>query len=419
MRVPLLDIPSVASLVDRVVGDLWVGRNVLLIAPASQPARRVREALTARLYQKGSWYEDLALVDLDNRWEGCVAQLSEVFGVSPVPQTLAALTESEQVPEIVLLDTSNGSPAKVESWLHFIHTWAEHAKHLRDIANASSSKTLCLLLSAPSLPDVLPGSDVALAIHWWWKVPSILETQLVCRTHHTEASLQARWREHILPSLAGSDPGLLEHLWDLSDLSPDGLSETLAEYGTSFGWKRQIKIWRSLLKRKKLPRINGAWSSERPPESWRPLWDHGALCYTVEYGFEIHSAALALLDMQPELEQRVWRGQTTLLLPMLDGVRLALCRHLTRRYGSEWPLEWAEPQNRLERHLVRQSPLAVQWGHLKQAIVDSPHSKRLVLERRIAIIGSSIRNELAHCRTVEYRRFQAMWEDWENLAQHL
>src|SRR6266545_3829927 len=43
---------------------------------------------------------------------------------------------------------------------------------------------------------------------------------------------------------------------------------------------------------------------------------------------------------------RLWRGQTGLLLPLINYARIALCAHLTRLYGNDWPVRWQVPDSR-------------------------------------------------------------------------
>lgn len=96
----------------------------------------------------------------------------------------------------------------------------------------------------------------------------------------------------------------------------------------------------------------------------RTLWAHGALSWTLEFGLELHTAAMAVLGRDEEVKHRLWRGQAELLLPLIDHMRLMVCTDLAHSYGKNWPMRYGLPTSEEEKAAVQASPLACQWGYL-------------------------------------------------------
>ena len=89
-------------------------------------------------------------------------------------------------------------------------------------------------------------------------------------------------------------------------------------------------------------RRDGRHQGAAPPRPWRSLWAEGGLQWSMEHGIEVHPSALACLGLTSDLSHRLWRGQARLLLPLLDELRLTICRRLTDRLGDGWAVRWAE-----------------------------------------------------------------------------
>ncbi len=412
MKPQVLDVPSASQLIDDVIEDLRLGRSVLLVAPETQSLSEIRSAISYGVGRGGLWGEEISLTEMSENYEGAVSRLSDYLRLDPPPKTLEALLLHESCPEVILLnDIERLSTMDSHTWLHLLESWAQQTKRIRDTQVYPVTRRLCLSSPATILAGIAPKSDVTLSVRWWWNIPSTLEMQLLCRLQDPEYNLEAIWREHLLPSLTGNDIELFEYLWDRITQPTDVLFDNLREFALAKGWQRHTEQWLKLLKKQFPSKMSGS-GRLGPPEVWRCFWDFGALICTPEYGLEIHSAALVLLGQRKGVEQKMWRGQANLLLPLLDSVRLDLCEYFTRRYGKEWSLKWAEPKDEQELERVRESPLATQWGHLLQAVLNSPYRDRLHKERRLVVTGRNIRNELAHFRPISFVEFSAFWDNW-------
>ena len=86
--------------------------------------------------------------------------------------------------------------------------------------------------------------------------------------------------------------------------------------------------------------------------------------YTPEYGLEVHPALLARSGRTETVEHMLWRGQSELLLPQVNEVRLKVCQDFTATYGSDWPIRWVPPFSDQEVEEVGRSPLGTELGHV-------------------------------------------------------
>jgi hypothetical protein len=146
-----------------------------------------------------------------------------------------------------------------------------------------------------------------------------------------------------------------------------------------------------------------------PPVQLHSLWAKGALCWTPEYGLELHPSALVLLEKVEAIRHRLWRGQASLLLPIIDTIRIVVCEYLTQRYRKDWPLCWHTPESPEETSALRENALACQWGYLEWLLGNCEHFARerdrlLPLARRM----KHMRNELAHYRRVTLSDFEGI-----------
>ncbi len=257
-----------------------------------------------------------------------------------------------------------------------------------------------------------------MAVQWWGAFPSTLETHLLCRLEGEDQpwDARARWREHLLASLAGSDLRLIDFLWNDLELGMDMLLQRLAAFAADQGWRdAELRDWGAteLIGRSLPIPLRRNWS---PPAWMHSLWAHGAVCATLERGLELHSAALVVLGRVDQIKHRIWRGQAELLLPLIDHIRLTLCNVLTEAYGDGWPCRWREPESEKEKREVLEDPLACGLGHLElllkvTALRAYQHWGPLVSRTRW------IRNELAHYRTIPFADFEHLLKEVDTVLR--
>ncbi len=237
-----------------------------------------------------------------------------------------------------------------------------------------------------------------------------MEMQLLCRLAEEDDvndSTIFGWRERILSSIAGCDVHLAEWLWADVFESLDYLTERLVGYATE---EREWSV--KLLISLNIDACRGRWPENNGRHGLYlqdlELWGRGVLNWTLDYGVEINSSALALFGWKEEIQHRLWRAQASLLLPQLDNLRLNVCKHLIRNYGPEWPMRW--PKFASERELVeaKENPYSCQWGYLENIIGNNAALKS---ERGyLPLIQSArfIRNRLAHYRIIDYGNYKKL-----------
>ena len=421
----LMQVPSVQQFLNALLGDLSERRSLLVLLPAEMKAIDLWYAIERHLVRQDFHIEEILLPALPTEDSPTVA-LGEALNVQwpedSSPRSIVNLMISKGLPDIVHLKGFDELPEPARTtWLIFLSEWAQVSQGLstrKDVLPA-----LILFTPGFTLPAKVPESNVRLSVHHWWGFPSALEVQLLCRLESAsdEQSPRHRWREHLIPAVAGSDIMLAGHLYDHLDLDSPRLLSLLQEFGDQFRWTRQdLQEWGADDFLRTHTHNEGPLSS--PPLRWYRLWTHGALNWTPEYGLELHTAALALLNRTEDVKHRLWRGQTSLLFPLIDNVRLAICRHLSHRYGKNWPVRWDQPRHDSDAAAVRDTPLACQWSHL--ALLFKPgscaplHREQYHLQS-VVQLTSQIRNKLAHYQPITLGDFERLWREMRQLPQRI
>ena len=298
-------------------------------------------------------------------------------------------------------------------WIEFIEGWAREWHNLRTSGNAAVPP-LCVIAKLRDFDFDLPTFGPSLTFHWWWGFPSTLEMRLACRIasehYGDDDAATTQWREYVLPGLVSSDVQLAEHMW------------TRVLNGTEYSLNGLIDYWASMEQNEAHGSIHdvielvnanrGSYAvGQEVPERLRRLWAAGGLVYAPEYGLEVHPALLARSGRREGVEHMLWRGQSELLLPAVNEIRLKVCQDLTATYGSDWPLRWVPPFSELEVEEVRRSPLGTELGHvsyLLQALGMRNHRHDLYEKSYLGdmvLRAKNLRNEIAHYNPVALRDF--------------
>lgn len=408
-------LPGVQGFLEEIVEVLAKGRSLLLLVPLGIDADEVWEVIWSHLWRNSFMHEAVSLSDLPANLSP-VAALNEALGLSIAesgyPPTIEQLLSEELSIDIIRL---TGIEALCEDmrhqWTEFLSLWAQTSQGRVNVYSEYRIPAFCLIISSNIWLTTLPASNVFLEVRWWWGFPSILETQLLCRNNGLELDSKAQWREQVLPSIASGDIHLLDFLWDNLDIDLDNLIDQLCFFAQARGWSQQQLYSWGIKDFDSISHYSSVQHVPSPPVSMRQLWSQGAMIRTVEYGYELHSAALAVIDDRDGVSHRLWRGQSRLLLPFVDHIRLTICKYATEKYGSDWPVRWWLPPEG-EEEAVRNNPLACQWGHLV-TLFKRGHLK--VAKKRwydVALQAHQMRNRIAHYHPV-------LFQEYENLRKSL
>ena len=289
---------------------------------------------------------------------------------------------------------------------------------LRNLGN-NDIPSLCVIAKLKDFDYILPESKADLTFHWWWGFPSMLEVRLSCRiaSEHSgrDDPATSSWREYVLPGLVGSDVQLAEHMWSRVLGSTDQAMMGLSEY-----WDRleHTAFSGSIDDANEVVRANrGTYGAGQVPQLLRRLWASGGLIYTREYGLEVHPALLAYRRRRPSVEHMLWRGQSELLLPIVNEIRLRVCQDLTETYGSEWPVKWVPPHSEHDIEEVSRSALGTELSHVSYLIQNlGMHNPRHDLYQKrflggLVLMAKTLRNEIAHYNPVSYQDFARLCDE--------
>lgn len=301
-------------------------------------------------------------------------------------------------------------------WVEFIEGWAREYSVLRNSQN-QTAPMLCIVAKLRDFDSALPTSSRGLSFHWWWGFPSALEMRLACRIatqrYGDDDAQAAQWREYVIPGLVGSDVQLGGHMWTYVLAGTDHAITGLRDYWDHLEQQEAVGSVEEVNQRIGSAREEFA-IGEELPEGLRSLWASGLLVYSPEYGLEIHPAFLAHRDQRTGVEHRLWRGQSELLLPFVNEIRLRVCEEMTSTYGHDWPIRWVPPSNEHETEEVKRSPLGTELGHINYLLqslgISNPrhdlYQKRSLGD--LVLQSKNVRNEIAHYSPILFKTFATL-----------
>lgn len=411
----LLALPGAQRLVTHIVDELGQGRSALVLLPTGENAEPLRRVLRAQLRQTSD-FGDVALDRFSaQEMERPVAAFARQAGVQTRPATLVDLFDCDGLPANLGLNGWENLDAPARAfWLRWLGDWASAAQSAAQ-NRGKQPAALCAILPALLAHGHLPATNVYLGVHWWWSIPSNLELRLLCRAResgHNNAS--AMWREHLIPALCGCDWSAAEKLWDAVCHDEAAIKSSLRQYAHERRWDAaRLRSWDAEKLLRGSPSQSGVVG--QPPSAWVELWAQGALHRTPENGLELHCAALEVLGNHEAVRQRLWRAQSALLLPLIDDLRLRLCHHLTRNYGTGWALRWRAPREERELQSLGQSDSACQLGHLLCVLQQEQRGALRGLRSYVEAVyqARDLRNDLAHYKPISFAAFCQFWREAE------
>mgnify|MGYP000979039565 CR=1 FL=1 len=302
-------------------------------------------------------------------------------------QYLEQMVDNSTLPDAILLShLEECSIEQQKSWAKAMQRWAEACR------SSGSNHTIILISPATISKSIeLPPKDIRLTYHLWAGIPSILETRLLCRTSLDTLDAESNWREYLLASIAGTDMKLAEFLWESIIDNIEEVKKHLITYAEMQGWtaakiRQELNAWR--------PKLSNQIDNLNPKDKSFSLVGDGITLLSPEYGEEIHSAALALLGKHDEIRHRLWRAQVSLILPIIDEIRIRIftATKIKNDFDSDFDsdaLEWGSLSNRLKE--------------LPDVNLDKNQWMQTVSYAWI------IRNKLAHYEIIDYRCFKHLW----------
>lgn len=380
-------------------------KTVLLFLPRSFDSRELVDEIWDELVRRSMNPEEMEI-------EGGDASVRPVLAIQkqfnlPIPSIVEPKSfqrYKKNPPDVLFV---HGGPLigqdLWDAWVQFGTHWGQFSTQI------DRPMPLCIFLPLDLLSVTLPDSDVRLAFYCFWSFPSALDIRLYCRTADQGTIPQNRrlWREHMLATLSGGDPQLAEFLWDKVFGSTYAIRAAMREYALKRGWGSLNEEVLQLLIVERCNQSDGR-SPMSLPSSLAQQWARGSIVHTVEYGWEAHPALLALLDKDRLVEQRLWRGQSALLLPILEITRWRICESLSETRGRRWQLEEPSFIREFQRKELEEDSFAVEWGLLLQLAFASTRIPELKPLRPLVEKCQEMRNRLAHHECVDFADFEKL-----------
>ncbi|MBF0302141.1 MAG: hypothetical protein HQK73_03805 [Desulfamplus sp.] len=409
-------LPSVHSFFDKIVADLAIRKNVLVLLPEGIDLEVIREQFRFHLYNQNLSIEDVYLDGNEGKLSPIITlneQLDFEWKTPNSPRTVSNIKHLKTMADVIHIEGLENKSKEVSlEWIKFYDSWSVFCQQYSYTEPFPGA--LCIIIHASKLIPLIPSSSVNISVHWWWGFPSSLEIKLLCRMQfgNDAFSCYNRWHEFIISSISGGDIFLADYLWENIHNNSDIIMKSLCAFTD------EKKMWKSgIFDTIVKDIVNNSIKQEcknqsiAPPQKFYNLWVYGALYWTPEYGIETSTALIVSLGYLEEFKHRLWRGQAELIIPIIDSARLMICKQFTITYGYDWPTRWecSLLQDKLDS--VQKNPMSCQLGHIKYILKKYMQSDWNYL--RLVSLLHSIRNRLAHYCPITYQDFDELCSEIE------
>lgn len=384
------ELPRLRGMVRQITKDVQSGNSLWILFP---PWIKIADFQQAIFQEFEHLQLNRELLDLSTYDDNSAASfLRRAFPSLAKYQYLEQMVNEPSLPEgIFIANMDECATEKLADWVDIPRRWS-------DACRTRGARHSLIFLTPASICKrlELPPPDVQFSYRYLINFPTALEMRLLCRNESDTLDALTLWRENLISSVAGPDINLVESLWDVATQSFDSIMESLRQYAFWMNWtepeiRENLRDWH--------PRnIQQIGFPNQKGKSWN-LFGEGITWFTPEYGEEIHSAALALMNKTEEIRHRVWRGQAALILPMADEIRLRICTALANTYP-----------NRFQDPAIDFGTEILEIGGLRKIIHDLPTNDRFRTDW-VNIVNSAwwIRNQIAHYQPIPFTQFQVFW----------
>jgi len=404
-----LSVPSVKRFCENIAEDLIEGRNVIAVFPPGFDTDVIWKWIHAYLWRQNKSGEER---DVSVQAPPNLAALASWLiksDVAILSSTLPDLMSNGDRPDVINLNGLKTIPSSERlDWMGSIENWSRESQNRKPIGR--EWPRFLVLLHAGIIPLVdLPKNNVLLDTHWWWGFPSSAELLLLSRELSSdEDDEDAAWKECLISGIAPGDLTLADHFW--SDIPKDyeGVVERLIIFGERFSENDDLSKGATNIRRG--PRVG---RGEELPFILFDDWEKGRIIGSYDFGIESHPVALAKSSLHEQLRYRMWRGQSQLLLPLINQVRLHACSQLTKQLGTEWFNQFPPPIGDGELDRLKASSLDAEFGYLRILAKRNPRVLELTNLRPEFIIATwDVRNDLSHYKPVNWTKFHNFYHQY-------
>jgi len=344
-----------------IIGDFREGRSVVLQVP-----RHTHLGLLDAIRCEATKENQFDWIELDNTRDAPLALVWKTFGSSISPTTpehkVKALYDIPAFQNRIIVPL-NVTPDKIQNWLEFMELFAHVSRGIDPFRRTE----FLLLIEAGNKP-IVKKSDPLLynriadnLVHKW---------DTLYRTHAhlhsvTKSVTEKQLHAEVAAALA---------LWDdrlCATLCNFRLDQLMNPIGYLSDYARELQ-WQDL----------ASANEER-------LWMEG-VCQTYAGRMESHSAFLALHNLHNQLEERIWKAQVTVLLPLIEQCRQTALMN----YGYLLDVPHEDGHGSIIRDVKD-----LEVSHILYQL-NSKKRNGFVQEKAILAALRNARNALAHGETV-------------------
>jgi len=396
------DLPSISLFIERAIDSLRDYKSIVLLLPPIIDIDDFCEKLKYELWKSDFSQHEISLDNIESNLKPLEILNKEFFPDQPTrfPKPVVDIQACSELPDLIVLSNLHRlSQSQLKDWMELLDSWSELAH--QNINAGKNVKPMVAVVLANLVIDMLPPRKLFLDYYWWWGFPSSLEVSLLCRSQSNKyfnSDPTNTWKERLLSSLTPGDLNLLEHLWDFSDKRFIDLVDGIRSY--AHPTDSSMNMSRLPDKLGRITDLSLVFPGDPPPKGIQHLWSKGEIYATIEYGVEFHPSILLEQNLDG-IRHRLWRSQSELLLPIIDGIRVDMCQELTQRLGRDWPYKWDTPIEPDDLKSVKENPAATQLGYIVYLLETNSKFASYRQWLPIARTARSIRNDLAHYRTID------------------
>ena len=411
-------LPTIARAVEETVDTLSEGRSVLALLPKGLPVEKVQSWIESEILQRRIGYDVLSTtansaVPVDPAQLAGMYLALELGGGKPYLD----IVRHGDFPEIlcVLVGDHLSEDERLQWVARVLPAWASQAKA---VTSEGLRRALLIVEQADRIMENVPQSDANLAVQWWWGLMSEVEVRILARLNRDTDSMAANdgedmWRECLMAAIAPGDLGLAVALQADTPQSLDGLDSWLIAFEGQAGFDADEALPINLMtSASPIP-------FSPPPRLLRKWWGRGLIVASLEHGFEIHPATAAATGDFETIRYRMWRTQTASVFPLVNLIRLEVCKDLVQAYGSHWfrnfPTSPTADEDMVARDMLRleNDPKSAGLGYLAFLCRQNPtHSVVLSSWREVLTLAHKARTEIAHYRPVDRAVISRLWRAW-------
>ena len=383
-----------SALATHVCDGLRDGKNTAAICSGRERAQACTDALPLLLFDRGMRVHPITCVEA--ALSALVATIGkDIDGTGPIRSVRELLPTLASI-DVVLLTGPDLRLAAMHGEL--LADWARTQRGLGP-ADPALRPRLCVVAWGDTSVLGLPETDVNLTHAWAYQFDDshrdTNERARACSSHLSDP-IKREWARRTLEALAGEDAALVDVLAPVSCQPTPSLVDALRADAVTRGWTKDlVELVTTALPGIRQTRV--IFGPTEPPAALRRYWAEGLLQWLPASGLEMHSSALAIADRLHQIEHRLWRAQAAWLLPLIDGLRLRVCRYLTD-VAPGWHRLVACREE--ERERLQTNPMHAEFGALLSVLGEGRRARDRDLIGLVSTLKDA-RNRLAHYQTVE------------------